>query len=358
MGAPAPSSMHSRAVDRLRDQGPFAARILLIAAIGWQLALWAGAHNPPIYAALAPLMALRSDPFSSMTAVVMRVGGVMAGVALGLSLVTLLSPTLPAVVLVLGLALLIGIYVGPGTALNPQVGLSSLLVLSNPAPDAYGIARVWETALGGLATIVLAPLLWPPHPRRELEAIARDCSTRLSAALRSSVGALGDPSAARANRMLVADEAERLRHCREQSDQAQHAMRFNPLHRRDRKLVAHLAGRVRTVAQTAPYVDLLAVEADALSTRDGPSPVLLRAKEELPAIVEATARTIESMVRGREPDADAAAARRLLDRYRETDPQAMAVALRRPFHKILDACVPLPPLSAPPADPDGPHPAG
>lgn len=350
--------MRSRAVDRLRDQGPTAARILVIAAIAWQLALWAGARNPPIYAALAPLMALRSDPFSSMTAVLMRVAGVTAGVALGLSLVTLLSPTLAAVVLVMGLALLVGIYIGPGRALNPQVGLSSLLVLSNPAPDAYGIARVWETTMGGLVTIVLAPLLWPPHPLRELEAIARDCSAHLSAALTSSVGVLGDPNAARANRVFVADEAERLGGYRERSAQAKVAMRFNPLHRRDRERVADLAGRLGTVAQTAPYVDLLGVEADTLSARDGPSPVLLRAKEELPAIAEATARTVEAMVRGRDPAADAAAARRLLDRYRETDPQAVAVALRRPFHKILDACVPPPPQPTPPVDPGGPCPPG
>ncbi|MFI8105918.1 FUSC family protein [Streptomyces sp. NPDC086023] len=325
---------------RLRDEGPAAARVLVIGAVAWQVTVWAGARNPPVYAVFAPLMALRSDPFSSLTAVALRVVGVIAGVALGLSVVSVLTPSLAALVVVLGLALLIGTLVGPGPALNPQVGLTSLLVLSNPAPDAYGITRLWETALGGLVTIVLAPFLWPPHPYRELTALARECAERLPAALMGSVAALGDPVAAADNRRVVAAEVERLRHARVRAGDAERAMRFNPLRRKYRTRVADLAARLRTVAGAASYVDLLAVEAEVLSARDGASPALRRAGSELPAVVEATGRVLAALVAGGDADGEAEAARRLLDRYRHQDPQAVAVALRRPFHRVLDACVP------------------
>lgn len=345
------------AAQRLRRQGPTAARILLIAAIAWQVTLWAGARNPPVYAAFAPLMALRSDPFSSMNAVVMRVLGVMLGVGLALSLVNLLTPALPSLVglvMVLGLALLVGILIGPGTSLNPQVGLSALLVLANPAPDAYGMTRIWETAAGGLITVVLAPLLWPPHPYRELSALARDCAVRLPGALAGSVAVLGDPVAAQANRASVAQEAEEMGRLRERAGEAERAMRFNPLRRGDRSRVAALAARLRTVAQTAPYTNLLAVEADTLSARDGDSPALRRARQELPAVIEATARTVGDMLEGRDAADAAADARGLLDRYRQADPRAVAVALRRPFLKVLDLCDPPRPAPDAPDAPDAP----
>ncbi|MEV7420734.1 FUSC family protein [Streptomyces sp. NPDC089919] len=340
------------AFGRLRDQGPAAARVLVIGAIAWQVTVWAGAHNPPVYAVFAPLMALRSDPFSSLTAVALRVLGVMAGVAVGLFVVTLLTPSFAALVVVLGLALLLGALIGPGRALNPQVGLSSLLVLSNPLPDAYGITRVWETGLGGIVTIVLAPLLWPPHPHRELTALARECTQWLPALLVGSVAALGDPALAQENRSGVAVEVERLRRVREWTLEAERAMRFNPLRRGDREQVAALAHRLRIVAEGAPYIDLLAVEADVLSARDGDSAALRRAGTELPAVVGATGRTVAALLAGRDPAGEAAVARDLLDRYRHEDPQAVAVALRRPFHRLLDLWDPPPP--APGQDRAGP----
>ncbi|MEV6297462.1 FUSC family protein [Streptomyces sp. NPDC051896] len=325
---------------RLRGQAPTAARVLVIGTVAWQVTVWAGARNPPVYAVFAPLMALRSDPFSSLTAVALRVLGVIAGVAVGLSVVALLTPSLAALVVVLGLALLVGMFTGPGPVLNPQVGLSSLLVLSNPAPDAYGITRVWETVMGGLVTIVLAPLLWPPDPHRELTALARECAERLPGVLMGSVAALGDAAAAQDNRVVVAAEAERLVRVREQTRDAERAMRFNPLRRKHRAQVAGLAARLRTVARAGPYADLLAVEAEVLSAREGLSPALRRARAELPAVVEATARVVDGLLAGRDAAGDAAAARRLLERYRVKDPQAVAVALRRPFHRVLDLCVP------------------
>ncbi len=331
------SAVRARVVRQVREQGPVAARVLVVAAVAWQVTLWAGARHPPVYAVFAPLMALRSDPFTSMTAVLMRILGVLAGVALGLSLVTLLSPSFAALVVLLALALFLGLFVGPGNAFNPQIGLSSLLVLSNPTPDAYGLARVWETAMGGLVTIVLAPLLWPPNPRRELESLARDCAERLTAALAASVTVLGDPAAARANRVLVEAEAERLAAFRDRAAEAQRAMRFNPLRRRDRGRVAELAGHLAVVAGSAQYAALLAVEADALSGRGA---AVSPGRTALPSVVDATGRTVSALLAGADPAGPADEARRLLDAYRRADPQPTAVALRRPFLKLLDTCVP------------------
>jgi hypothetical protein len=176
--------------------------------------------------------------------------------------------------------------------------------------------------------------------------LAQEWADRLPVVLIGSVAVLGDAAAAQDNRTLVAAEAERLLRVREQTRDAERAMRFNPLRSKNRAQVADLAARLRTVARAGPYADLLAVEAAVLSARDGHSPALRKARAELPAVVEATARVVDGLLAGRDSAEDAAAARRLLERYRIEDPQAVAVALRRPFHRVLDLCVPPSPPSA------------
>lgn len=60
------------------------------------------------------------------------------------------------------------LQLGPG--FNIQVAASSLLVFSNPDPNAYAFARLWETALGAVVTVILAPLLFPPNTTSPIKA--------------------------------------------------------------------------------------------------------------------------------------------------------------------------------------------
>ena len=47
-----------------RREAAQAARITVCATCAWQIALWLGASNPPVFAALVPLVALQGDPFA------------------------------------------------------------------------------------------------------------------------------------------------------------------------------------------------------------------------------------------------------------------------------------------------------
>jgi len=47
-----------------RREAAQAARITICAAVAWQLTLWLGASNPPVFAALVPIVALQGDPFA------------------------------------------------------------------------------------------------------------------------------------------------------------------------------------------------------------------------------------------------------------------------------------------------------
>ncbi|MER7932048.1 MULTISPECIES: FUSC family protein [unclassified Streptomyces] len=328
----------TRVRSRLSAQGPTAARILVIAVFCWQTALWAGADQPPVFAAIVPLLCLRGDSASSMTALLLRIVGVMAGVALGVTVVHFFRPSTGVLAVVLGLALLCGTVVSSGTTLNVQVAVTSLLVFANSSPESYGFARLRENALGGAVTAVLAPLLWPRNPRREAATLARRYADDLAAGLVRGARAIGSPDAAYANRAYSRAEAARLREYGERAGEARKAMRFNPLRRRHRAEVAELGDRIGRAAQAAPHVLALAAEVDFFTARDGPTAVLSRARTRLVPVAEATAGALRALLEGRDPGRDAAAARAALARYKEEDPEPVAVLLRRPFTKILDLC--------------------
>ncbi|MER5792063.1 FUSC family protein [Streptomyces sp. NPDC001980] len=323
---------------RLRVQGPTAARILVIAVLCWQTALWAGADQPPVFAAIVPLLCLRGDSASSLTALLLRILGVMAGVALGVIVVGLFRPSTLVLAVVIGLALLCGTVISSGTTLNVQVAVTSLLVFANPSPESYGVARLWENALGGAVTAVLAPVLWPRDPRREVAALARECADGLTEGLVDSTRAIGSPDAARANRAATQAAADRLRGYGIQAREAEKAMRFNPLRRRHRAEVTELGDRIDLAVRAVPQLLSLAAEAEFFSVRDGPAPALSRARAALLPVAEATGRALQAILAGRDPRADTAAARAGLARYAEADREPMAVVLRRPFSRILDLC--------------------
>ncbi|MGW3450526.1 FUSC family protein [Streptomyces sp. NPDC001076] len=323
---------------RLRMQGPTAARILVIAVLCWQTALWAGADQPPVFAAIVPLLCLRGDSASSLTALLLRILGVMAGVALGVTVVSLFRPSTLVLAVVMGLALLGGTVISSGTTLNVQVAVTSLLVFANPSPESYGLARLWENALGGAVTAVLGPLLWPRDPRREAAALARECADGLAESLVRTTRAIGSPDAARANRTSAQAAADRLRGYGARAREAEKALRFNPLRRRHRGEVTELGDRIDLAVRAVPHLLSLAAEGEFFSVRDGPTPALSLARTSLLSVAETTGRALEAVLAGRDPGADTDAARAGLTRYAENDREPAAVVLRRPFTRILDLC--------------------
>ncbi|MFI8106428.1 FUSC family protein [Streptomyces sp. NPDC086023] len=316
--------------------GPTAARILVTAVAGWQVALWLGADQPPVYAAVVPLVALRGDPMTALTLSFQRVLGVVAGVLLGITVLNLVSPSTAALALVMALALALGMVLRAG-GLNLQVAVSSLMVFANPSPDAYAFHRLWETAAGAAVTVFLAPLLWPPNPRRILPGLAENCRARLTGALTGSVAALGaEPVLARENLAVVTEHCAAIRDDAARAREAERLLRFNPLRRHDRAEVRRLALAVESADRLAPHVSALAREVAAFAGRADVAPVLADARPRLVDLAASTNTAIERALSGEGPGPAAASARASLSAYRDADSRPAAVALRRPFLRILD----------------------
>jgi hypothetical protein len=166
-----------------RSELPQIARIVIVATVSWQACVWLGADLPPVYAVLVPWVCLTSDPFSAFNLSWSRLVGVLIGLLVGVAVLQILRPGLPAVALVLGLALLIGMVIRIGNTSNIQVAVSALLVFVSPDAAAYSLTRLWETVVGTAVTAVLTPFLFPADPlkaaRRELVGIANTLTTTL-----------------------------------------------------------------------------------------------------------------------------------------------------------------------------------
>ncbi|MFK0191460.1 FUSC family protein [Kitasatospora sp. NPDC090308] len=320
----------------LASQGPAAARIVVTVAAAWQVALWLGADQPPVYAAVVPLVALGGDPATALRTSLQRVLGVVAGVAVGIAALNVLHPSTDALTLVVALGLGIGMLLRVGGPPNVQVPASSLLVFASTSPDAYALHRLWETAAGAAVTVLLAPLLWPADPRRALTALARDSSAHLTRALAGTAAALGaDPAVARDNVAAVTGHVDAVHDNAARAREAERSVRFNPLHRRHRDSAGRTARAVTAVDRLAPHLETLAGEVAAFTARDDLAPVVTDARPHLRALTAATGRAITGLLDTGGPGPALATVRDGLAAYARADSRPAAVALRRPFQQIL-----------------------
>src|SRR5690349_17915400 len=215
-----PDTLHDRRVSSatgswraiLRAELPQVARIVVAAAAAWEAALLLGATQPPIFAALVPLVSLKDDPFSAFNVSVASLVGVIAGLLIAIGVLAVLQPTTVAVAAVLALALLVGVVLRIGNVLNTQVAVSALLVFSSADTADYAVTRLWETGLGTAVTLVLAPFLFPANPLTVVRGEFARVAAGLSDALQSSAALAerADDGERRALLQRVADDVAGL----------------------------------------------------------------------------------------------------------------------------------------------------
>ncbi|WP_329376166.1 FUSC family protein [Streptomyces sp. NBC_01351] len=344
-----------RAREIVRTEGPAAARIVVTVAVAWQVALWLGADQPPVFAAVVPLVALRGDPMTALGTSLQRALGVVAGVLIGLAVLNVLRPSTAALTLVVAIGLGIGMVLRAGGGLNIQVAASSLLVFASTSPDAYALHRAWETAEGAAVTILLAPLLWPPDPHRVLTAIVDDTRVHLIRALTGTAAALGaGPAAAHDNLTLVNAHIEAVHANAARAREAERAMRFNPLRRRHRDAVRLQARRIATADGLTTPLGTLAREVAVLTGREDLAADLARARGRLPELAALTSRAIGEVLSGGNARPALITAGDCLAGYVREDSRPLAVALRRPFRQLLDDLD----QASPPAGGSFGHPVG
>lgn len=327
-----------------RAELPQFARIVIVAAVGWQICVWLGATVAPIYAVIVPLVSLKSDPFSAFNLSWSRLVGVLGGLLIGLGVTQLISRDLLAVVLVLGLSLLVGMVIRIGNTANMQVAISALLVFTNPDAGGYGLTRLWETGVGTVVTALLTPFLFPADPlraaRRELAGLA-DTLTR---SLRESVavaGAADLTTAERMRQMVTVTEQldDAAAHARTLDGQIASAAKSAPwsvLRRGALREVGRLGPVQELAGRTGTNIQSFADEAVAFAEREEYARDAQLRFDALAEMAEPLADAVGAALTGRPFTEDLARARTARQAFVASEHTTIASVTRRPLTRILE----------------------
>ena len=235
----------------LTGEARLAVKMALASSLGWWLGTLAGQPRP-IFAALVGLVALSGDPFQALNASISRTAGVFVGVAIGIGLLQLNVRELWLIVLGLLLGLLAGIPLRVGDRPNIQAAVSALFLIGLGRSGALGagVARLWETGLGAGVTLLVAVVVWPPHPVAELERRLDTLRQELAADLAAVMDDLATGSGAVRLRMEDV-RAHSLDAVREvlQLDAARRALRLNPVRRGQTEQLEDVAARINLAAR-------------------------------------------------------------------------------------------------------------
>lgn len=233
----------------------------------WWLASELGAKRP-IFAALVPLVAMTGDPFAAVSVSLARILGVFAGVGIGVGVTHIEMSSTSRVAVALLAGTLVGIVLKVGERPNLEVPIATLFLIGfvGSTVAQLGVQRIWETAVGAAVAIVVATLLWPPDPTREL----RRRLDRLRQALATDLTAIADDLATGSG--ATTDQLDDLReHSLDavrdvfELGPARRALRLNPLRRKDLADVDELERRIGLGARAARHAR--AVGRDVADTR-------------------------------------------------------------------------------------------
>ena len=220
---------------------------------------------------------------------------------------------------------------------NVQVAISALLVLSVPDPGTYGHERLWETGVGAAVAILLGPFLWPPNPLRELEKETRLAGRDLLDDLRRTAQLVGTPApAAGDNVARVHDHARSARLAAGDAPKAARAARFSPLRRSQRDAITAVGRRADLTARVGFQVERLAQDVESYARRDDLAEQWRAAAAPVQGLSERAASAAAIAFQDGDPTAAIDDARRSMLEFRDADPGALGVILRRPVSALLD----------------------
>ena len=320
-----------------RREAALSARITICAAVAWQITLWLGASNPPVFAALVPLIALQGDPFAVIGISLERVAGVVAGIAVGVAAIHLTSRSTATLALTLAAAFAVGMLLRVHGRQNIQVAISALLVLSVPDPGTYGHERLWETLVGAAVAIVLGPFLWPPNPLRELERRTTTAGRDLLDDLRRTSRLVGTPAPdAPDNVARVHEHARSARMAAGDAPKAVRAARFSPLRRSQRPAIRTVGRRADLTARVGFQVERLAQDVETYARRDDLAADWAAAAGPVQDLAERAASAAAAAFQDGDPSQAVAEARQSVVEFRQAEPGALGVILRRPISALLD----------------------
>jgi uncharacterized membrane protein YgaE (UPF0421/DUF939 family) len=328
---------------RFKAEWPQIVRIVIAGVVSWQVCRLIDTSSVPIFAVVAPLVAMRDQPFSALNVSFDRIAGVIVGVLLGLAVVNTVGLNLLAVALVLGVGLLIGVVLRVGAVLNIQVSLTGLLVFTSIDPDTYGFTRLWETLIGAAVTVLLSPFLLPPDAAKQYRAELRRVSARLGEHTAQAAVLVAEGGR---NHEVILGLMTEVRKTHDSAnllptnlESARKAVRNNPLRRRRIGELDALVAVTGTVVETAHWLRFLVEELVDLSGRRDVDPLWATSGPWVARVLEPVATVIDATLVREATDSGEkltmAEATKALAEWRRVDHHPISVILRRSCFRLV-----------------------
>jgi uncharacterized membrane protein YgaE (UPF0421/DUF939 family) len=310
--------------------------------VAWQVALLLGAKEPPIFAALVPLVSLRDNPYSALNLSVARLVGVVAGLLIAIGVLALFQPTTLAVVVVLTLALLVGVVLRIGNVMNTQVAVSALLVFNSADTEGYAVTRLWETGLGTATTLLLAPFLFPANPLTAARAELARVAAGLADALRASTALTGRtddgdrPTVLRRISDDIAGLSASLQLLGSQIASAGKSARWAVVRRSAMRATAGLEPTRQLAVSLARNLEVFAAELLTFNERPGFADEPTLRTDLLDRLVQPLERAMSAALAGRSSPEDLERARTAIVEFRAADHGPIGSVVRRPLHRMVE----------------------
>jgi uncharacterized membrane protein YgaE (UPF0421/DUF939 family) len=252
-----------------------AVKTALAVGVAWWLANLLGEERP-LFAALGALVGMEATVAGSLR----RIGLQLVGMLGGLGLAFVVGRLLGASAIGIGLAVLVGLWlgrrVGSADRVGVELGVTTLVLVVFAANDpTFAVERIWETVLGGLIAALINALVLPPD---YLGLVADDLHTLVAATargLREGVRIFVE----RPRHEGAAETLERLRAVRDQLPDlearltlAGSALRLSPLLRRRGPVLERYRVAVQLYGRAIQHVTTLARAVQQHAERDHPWP--------------------------------------------------------------------------------------
>lgn len=163
-GARSQATLRDR-LARVRGTLPLALQTGCAAGLAWFVARHLVGHQSPFFAPIAAVIVLAVSQGHRLRRAIEMVFGVALGIAVGDGLILLVGTGPVQIAAVVALAILVVVFLRGGPTVLSQAASSAVLV-ATLAPPTTGIyyARLVDTLIGGLVSLLVMALLLPVNP--------------------------------------------------------------------------------------------------------------------------------------------------------------------------------------------------
>jgi uncharacterized membrane protein YgaE (UPF0421/DUF939 family) len=282
-------------------------------AVGASWAIARQIDSAPIFAPISAVISLAALRGQRTRRAVELVLGVAVGITVADLIVSALGTSTPVLMLVVALAMGAALFLGGGTLLVSQAGVSAIFVTTIEQPHGFTPNRFVDALIGGTVALLISQVLLPRDPVAAVHNAVHGLGDRLGLALRETAQALREGDADRARRALDIARAtdSELGDFADAVEVARETVSVRPPVWRSRARLPLYAGAVAQLDLAVRNARVLARRAVSSARRHGPAPPALADAVEL--LADALDELVEHLD---DPERETASRRLALDAAR------------------------------------------